>query len=579
MVVSREARRPKRATAISMLWAIPVLLVWTYLFWGWVFDDSYIAFRFSSNWAHGRGLTWNVGEDPVEGFTSFAWVLIGAVLEVALGIPPHVSMVFVGIVSWLVLMVLVLPALTRIVLSSPSTGGGARSRLASTVTLLGLLLNPFLGFAAFHGLETALHMLSLTLLVFFALRPVTVGVEAGLVLMSILSVMTRPDAVAFIVPLWGVLLAFDDSSSQRTRRVGGFLVFLAALIAYSAIKWWWFGYPFPNTFYVKQGGLLSGLTYVRAYLLALSPVWLFLAFAGGRAGVPALLRDRMLAVMIVPTTTFCLAYVKLDPTLGHGYRFLIPTLPLIVLACLRAYSLADAERPSQHVGGRSWPKPFTDTLAVYVLTLCLVSGVFAFQAYRYYGEWRLYFEWIEKALVGAGRDLARAGGLSPQPLLATGDAGAIPYFSQLRTVDIIGLADETVTHDGLTHEYITRRNPDLLILQDLYLSKIAQSRDGRSGACSDVRIEISGGSWTLDIGKYQRNGVCAAPSKAHSGAGSTFQVVTTPSFADKYNYVTEWDSLGTDRYYIFVRREYSQYDELVRIVNGLRWKSEPRQRG
>ena len=41
-------------------------------------DDSYITYRYSANWAEGHGPVWNVGHDPVEGYTSFFWVVVNA---------------------------------------------------------------------------------------------------------------------------------------------------------------------------------------------------------------------------------------------------------------------------------------------------------------------------------------------------------------------------------------------------------------------------------------------------------------------------------------------------------------------
>lgn len=484
--------------------ALAALLLWTSLFRGWVFDDSYIAFRFSENWARGNGLTWNPGEDPVEGFTSFAWVFLGALIQLVSGIPPHVAMVFVGIASWVVLMVLLLPRMID-------------SNFPGLLTALVLLSNPYLAFHAFHGLETALFILVLAAAAWLALREN----EAAFAAVSLFSFMVRPDALAFVLPLWGIRLAFSD---RRRRVAAGFIAFAVSLGIYSLVKWQWFGFPLPNTFYVKQGGLLSGLGYVKSYLLALAPAWLFLAFAAGRAGVPKLLKDRVFVTLSVPAAVFCLAYVKLNPVLGQGYRFLIPTLPLIVLACLRAGVLSGTTR-------------------VHGLAILAVGLVFGAQMYREYGNLRGYFEAIERTLVPVGRSLAKASFLSPAPLLATGDVGAIPYFSRLPTLDVIGLADETVAHEGLSHAYILRRNPDLLILQDLYLQE---------------------GSFELDRSRY--GAILGTPEKAHTGAGSTYQVVTTPSFAARYQHVMDWDFAGRDRYHVFIRKDYSHSRELVRIL-------------
>ena len=45
------------------------------VFVGYVKDDAYIEYRYATNFAHGHGLTFNVGDAPVEGFTSFSWTL------------------------------------------------------------------------------------------------------------------------------------------------------------------------------------------------------------------------------------------------------------------------------------------------------------------------------------------------------------------------------------------------------------------------------------------------------------------------------------------------------------------------
>jgi arabinofuranosyltransferase len=513
-----------------LLIALSLLLVWKFLFWGWIFDDSYIAFRFSENWATGHGLTWNAGEDPVEGFTSFSWVLIGAIGQRVFGIPPHRSMVVVGIACWFVLIAVLLPRMTEAI-AAPGL-----------FTVLILALNPYLGFNAFHGLETALHVLVFCLVIHLALREPTAGNVTALAAASLVSFTVRPDALAFVLPVWAIGYLYSEPGRQRRRIAAGMLAFVVALGVYTLIKWRWFGYPLPNTFYIKHGGLLSGLGYVKGYFLVLIPAWLVFAFAAGRAGFSRLLQDRTFILLSVPAIAFCLAYVKLNPVLGQGYRFLIPTLPLITLACLRACILASPRRAGE--------------LAVYGVAMSAALLFFGAQMYSDYGGFRSYFGAIDQRLVATGRKLRGAADLPSAPLLATGDIGAVPYFSRLPTLDLIGLADETIAHDGLTYGYLLRRSPDLLILQDLYLSE-------KAGA-DDVVIEVAGQSKALNKARY--GGVLPAPERAHSGAGSTYQVATAPAFANSYRYVTDWDFAGSDRYYIFVRRGYGHADELARMI-------------
>ncbi|MGZ3443285.1 MAG: hypothetical protein ACXVDD_27380, partial [Polyangia bacterium] len=46
------------------------------VFVGYVKDDAYIEYRYATNAAHGHGLVYNVGDPPVEGFTSFLWTVL-----------------------------------------------------------------------------------------------------------------------------------------------------------------------------------------------------------------------------------------------------------------------------------------------------------------------------------------------------------------------------------------------------------------------------------------------------------------------------------------------------------------------
>src|SRR5439155_14181321 len=79
--VPRDLRRTmhlsRRVAAVFAHPAAPVAfaLAMQLVFVGYVKDDAYIAYRYATNLAHGHGLTFNVGDPPVEGFTSFVWTL------------------------------------------------------------------------------------------------------------------------------------------------------------------------------------------------------------------------------------------------------------------------------------------------------------------------------------------------------------------------------------------------------------------------------------------------------------------------------------------------------------------------
>ena len=71
---------PIQRLSVFALLSIPYLCL-VRRFW-FITDDAFISFRFSRNLALGHGLRYNLGEHvPVEGYSNFLWVVIGAGFE------------------------------------------------------------------------------------------------------------------------------------------------------------------------------------------------------------------------------------------------------------------------------------------------------------------------------------------------------------------------------------------------------------------------------------------------------------------------------------------------------------------
>ncbi len=543
--------------------------VWIYFFNGLIYDDAYIAFRFSSHWAAGQGPVWNIGENPVEGFSSFAWVLIGTVFQL-LGILPHIIMPWVGVAAWFIAMAILLPKLVDAVSIRIADADTAAQKVVKLLVFLALVTNSALGFQAFHGLETALFSLAILLVVYQAIISQAVWDYVKLAVLSLLLIMVRPDGAAIVLPVWALALLLSPGSRKNVF-VGG-LVMVGLVSVYTAVKWVYFGYPFPNTFYIKEAAdSLAGQNYVQDYLTLLAPLLVFLVYAAGRLGLARTLTDKTFMLLITPAVLFTAAYIGINPILGNVYRFLIPTLPLFVLAGLRAWSLA--HRPNVPLGeNRAAQEPLrkklflpyvTEIFLFFTLALIAVNVLFNIKVARQYDFLRNYFGAIDQTLVPHGLQLRAAEKLSPPPLLATGDIGAIPYFSNLPTLDIIGLADETIAHQGLTHAYIQARKPDLLILQDLDVTKNSLILACGPQGYTNPLLDVDGKSVSLNMVFYSK--VLDNPEVAHTGKGSTYQIVTTPGFSADYAFILFWN-FGDNRYYVFVRRAYPQFDALVNIL-------------
>ncbi len=84
-----------RGKSLGLAAALVLLAVATFLGWRLFYfltDDAYIAFRYAANSLHGWGLTWNPPPfEPVEGYTSFLWVILLREVWRLTGVAPPVA--------------------------------------------------------------------------------------------------------------------------------------------------------------------------------------------------------------------------------------------------------------------------------------------------------------------------------------------------------------------------------------------------------------------------------------------------------------------------------------------------------
>ena len=526
---------------------------------GLFIDDTYIAYRFAENWGAGHGPVWNPGMPPVEGFTGFLWVAIGAALHWLTGQPLVGFFHYAGVLFWMLTCVLLIPAgAVRGIRTGEGVGPG--SLPAALALVAATSANMFMAVHGMHGLETALHTFMLTLVAVAFMAPVSRSWMWSMALASFLAVTSRPDALALILPLYG--LAFLYCLRRRDALLlvlGSGALFVGLCAIFIGAKWAYFGYPLPNAVYVKTSSvLLAGLSYVKKYFAFISLLFIPAGYGVLRAGPRAVLRDRVFVGLMTSSLLFFLAYSRFVPAAGIFYRFLEPAFPVFLLALYRLAQLSLERSPAPD-------GPLARLLRLDVAAvLCVVLAVFlsgiATKADKWADSCRRGVRVIDYVHTINGHNLAPAAMLDPQPVLAAGDVGATPYFSHLPTIDLIGLCDEHIAHQGLDAQYLEAVRPDIYILQDLYL-KSPTDAVGKD----DILIDVGGVKRPLDIEFYERIGV-HQPRRRHSGMATTFTVVTMPGFTDEYSYAGDWVYGTRDRYYAFVRNAYPHADELAAML-------------
>jgi hypothetical protein len=475
-----------------MLAAAALVLVVHSLAYDFVTDDAYISFVYARNLAEHGELSFNLG-DPVEGYTNFLWtVLLGALMIP--GIPPEISSRVLGTACALVTLLLVTRLMERAL--SPSRSGGAASggsreagddRRTPWAGVPALLLAASSGFACWSsgGLETQLF----TMLVTGALDAVVHAAEhrralrrAGVLLA--LASMTRPEGplvAAALGAAWIVHRAAVHRAAVHRAAVHGLAIsgelaaaalFLGLWLPWFAWRWWYYGWPFPNTYYVKAAGewadartpaprlasqmIDHGCYYVWLWLRQTRLVYaLPLALVGLAAVRPRTPRG----VLAIACGLLALAYVPYTISVGGDFmglhRFI---MPLFVVAAIAV--VLGAERLTSRIPARPLALgPLRTTHRALGSGIAGAALVLAFAATQLQltrtqlatraadhgidtpGFLIVYTE--DRAKIGR----AMAPCLREDDFSIVGGAGAQPYHARMRGIDVFGLVSERIAHE------------------------------------------------------------------------------------------------------------------------------------
>lgn len=252
---------------------------WLFLF---LTDDAYIAFRYAANSLHGWGLTWNPPPfEPVEGYTSFLWVvLLREVWRVTGIVPPEAANVLSLLFGYATLFVG-----ARLLLRMDFPEPFARHRnLWLGLALAGTLTNrTFLTWLS-SGLETSMFNFFLTWWIYVVSAP-PVGRGSRWVLWvstsGALAALTRPDGLLAVAG--SVVVLTWVFARERPLTIRRAMQTLPLLLVPIHLLWRYatYGAWVPNTYFAKNPGFWpeSGVRYLASFLVE-NGGWLWLGFAG-----------------------------------------------------------------------------------------------------------------------------------------------------------------------------------------------------------------------------------------------------------------------------------------------------------
>ena len=438
-------------------------------------DDSYIFLRYSRHIAAGAGPVWNVGDAPVEGYTS---VLYQALLTMAesLGWNAPARGGWIGIVLSLLALVLTWRLAERVNPDRP---------LLNLLPPLLLALSDEFQYWATAGMDAPLYTLLLVAAALVTLHWFQGRGPAWPVgLVWSLAALARPEALL----LFGltVVLAIGGRLARRQPVMTGLPLivglFLAGQLPYLVWRWFTFGYLFPNTYYAKTGGGLAQLRGGLDYVVASGPRLFAVGWLSERWPALATLLPVVVVLLILlglalrPRRPAAYAYlaglllVSLLVVIYNGgdhffrARFLVPLLPFVAVllaAALDAFLSRPAARPLAAAAG--------------LVVALLLAGWGLETGNKVRLDWadaRLPADQVVPPADGAtlttldlwgvgfilmGQKLAEIA--TPDQSVAAVPIGSIGYFSGIRVLDMVGIVDPVIAHQPMDPAYTASWRP------------------------------------------------------------------------------------------------------------------------
>jgi hypothetical protein len=426
-----------------------------------IVDDTFIFLRYAENLASGAGPVFNPGEH-VEGYTSPLWVLLlGGLAFLGLDlvvVAPLASGLF-GLATVLLLYRVAWIRLSR------------RSAMLAAVPACFLAANPSLVFWSWSGMETAAvtFLLACSFLQFLReLEGSSRMTRSGL--LYLMAVWTRLDVLA-VLPALALMVTCVHRShrSLLLRKLSSFLAPLLLLCVHFAWRTFYYGTWLPNTYHAKaavasQLLLEAGIQYAAGFWAA---HWFLLAPIALQAGW-ILYRARTLPAAWVSTLAAFTCWLAYTILVGGDhfalFRFYVPILPLIAFALIL---MAEHWLPSEAKASAAalailWMLPLAALSALNYWTYASHGGDRARDEVELARRWSDVGRWLKQ-------------NVPPDSRIASIVVGAIPYYSELRTYDLLGLTDRDVAVHGETYaggavghqkyntDYILRERPDYIV--------------------------------------------------------------------------------------------------------------------
>ena len=425
-------------------------------------DDAYIVLRYAKNFLEGKGLVWNAGE-RVEGYSCFFWLMLISLLgyvKINLVLASKILGVLFAFLTFVLLFIF--------------------DQQKRFIGALLLATNSCFALWALGGLETVPFGFFIFLGCCLFLKKKRAGVtllSSGLVFS--IAAMTRPEGILFFSVT--VLFCLFEDKRITPQNLGNALLFIIGFfvcyLPYFVWRLLYYGQLFPCTFYVKGGSnifkLLFGARYTFHFLIMFAFPLLSMVFV---KNWKRFFSDSTYLI------TLLLGYFMYILVIGgdhmQGFRFYVPVLPLLYLFVQECFYAARFGRNSI---------PF-NVLFIFIIGLnffvsyrsILWGPEAAIDSLSHSYKYRTCLNVPEPAAyVGKVVGLYMKDHWPNNALVAGNAAGAIPYYSEIAFLDMLGLTDYTIAKREITYD-------STFLIKDLLDIKKLISARGRSHIMQNI---------------------------------------------------------------------------------------------
>ena len=436
-------------------------------------DDAYTSLRYVKNIFEGNGLVFNAGE-RVEGYTNFLWVILLSLtqklylvlsnviaLDLSLDTLTQFYSIFFGILV-LILTYFLSSALHKKNENEETFLEKVTGSLLKLAPVFLLAYSTPLIYWSVSGMETSLFVSLFLLALIYYLKGSDDKINFAFIIISILNSLLRPEGIIVFVLFFIHKIIFKYFENRRMGIQNKFsilfsrikqielLIYLTPLILYLILKWIYYGYPLPNTFYAKTEFSLQFLKrgynyfwdFTKAYLvyglLLIFPVLVFV-----RKNI-----SFRLFLYIGSIISWIIIVIFIGGDVLPMHRFFLNIMPLCFILFTNSISTFIRKiTASKKIARQIINLIFLSSIVLYGLTNYHYekNGMLEKRAYEagLVKKMKIYAGWVENQSKSLP-SFSKSG--KNYVVVAMSTIGAFSFYSDANVIDIVGLTNEYIAH-------------------------------------------------------------------------------------------------------------------------------------